>query len=123
MYVEPRPLARSFLKAVSEIFTVYIYTAGEKQYADTVLNIIDPENLIQKRFYRDSCKKQGGVIIKDLKYLKKVLRTKQEMVLVDDNSLSIEKNYPFAIQVKSFEGEQDDRELLAIFEKVLKFYI
>lgn len=87
------------------------------------MNIIDPDNRIQKRFYRDSCKKQGGVIIKDLKHLKKVLRSKQEMVLVDDNCISIEKNYPFAIQVKAFEGEQSDRELLGIFEKVLKFYI
>ena len=57
MYVEPRPLAGQFLKKVAEIFTVYIYTAGEKKYADAVLNIIDPENLIEKRFYRDSCRK------------------------------------------------------------------
>lgn len=42
MYVEPRPLAKQFLKALSEIFTIYIYTAGRKTYADTVLNIIDP---------------------------------------------------------------------------------
>ena len=45
------------------------------------------------------------------------------MVLVDDNSLSIEKNYPFALQIKPFEGEQKDQELLVIFEKCLKFYI
>ena len=45
------------------------------------------------------------------------------MVLVDDNSLSIERNYPFAIQIKAFEGEQADQELLEIFNKVLKFYI
>jgi len=45
------------------------------------------------------------------------------MILVDDNSLSIEKNYPFAIQIKAFEGNQADKELLAIFDKVLKFYI
>ena len=46
MFVEPRPLAKQFLKTVAEIFTVYIYTAGEKKYADAVLNIIDPDNLI-----------------------------------------------------------------------------
>lgn len=115
MYVEPRPLAKHFLKAVSEIFTVYIYTAGEKKYADAVLNIIDPENKIEKRFYRDSCKKQNGTYVKDLKYLKKTMKTKQEMVLVDDNILSIDRNYPFAVQVKAFEGEQADRELMVIF--------
>ena len=106
MYVEPRPLARQFLKKVSEIFTVYIYTAGERKYADAVLNIIDPENLIEKRFYRDSCRKESGNVIKDLKYLRRSIRSKQEMVLVDDNKHSIEKNYPFAIEIKAFEGEQ-----------------
>ena len=106
MYVEPRPLASLFLKTVAEIFTVYVYTAGEKKYADSVLNVIDPENLIQKRFYRDSCKKEQGVVIKDLKHLRSLLRSKQEMVLVDDNKRSIEKNYPFAIEIKPFEGNQ-----------------
>ncbi len=53
--------------------------------------------------------------MKDLKYLKKTMRTKQEMVLVDDNILSIDRNYPFAVQVKAFEGEQADRELMVIF--------
>lgn len=115
MYVEPRPLARKFLEAVSKIFTVYVYTAGEKKYADTVLNIIDPDQLIERRFYRESCKKQDGTLIKDLKHLKKTIRTKQEMVLVDDNSLSIEKNYPFAIQASAFEGDQKDKGLLSIF--------
>lgn len=54
-----------------------------------MLNIIDPDQLIEKRFYRESCKKQEGTWIKDLKYLKKTIKTKQEMVLVDDNMLSI----------------------------------
>jgi TFIIF-interacting CTD phosphatase-like protein len=80
-----------------------------------VLNIIDPDQLIEKRFYRESCKKQEGTWIKDLKYLKKTIKTKQEMVLVDDNMLSIEKNYPFAIEAKAFEGDQQDQALLGIF--------
>lgn len=52
MYIEPRPLAKEFLKAVGQIFTVYVYTAGKKSYADAVLDIIDTEKVIQKRFYR-----------------------------------------------------------------------
>lgn len=51
------------------------------------------------------------------------MRSKQEMVLVDDNKHSVEKNYPFAIEIKAFEGDQQDQELLSIFQKVLKFYI
>ena len=42
MYVEPRPMVQEFLKAVSEVFTLYVYTAGKKNYADRVLKVIDP---------------------------------------------------------------------------------
>lgn len=108
MYIEPRPFAREFLKAVSEIFTVYIYTAGKRSYADAVLDIIDTEKVIQKRFYRDSCKKVNGKLVKDLKYLKKTLRVKEQMFLVDDNSDSINNNYPFALRIEPFEGKQED---------------
>lgn len=108
MYIEPRPFAREFLKAVSELFTVYIYTAGKKSYADAVLDIIDTDKVIQKRFYRDSCKKVNGKLVKDLKYLKKTLRVKEQMFLVDDNIDSINNNYPFALRAEPFEGKQED---------------
>lgn len=46
MYIEPRPFANDFLIAAGEIFTVYVYTAGKKKYADTVLDQIDPNKVI-----------------------------------------------------------------------------
>lgn len=52
MYVEFRPLLEEFLIAVAKIFDVYIYTAGNKSYADTVLSTIKAKGVIQKRFYR-----------------------------------------------------------------------
>lgn len=103
MYVEPRPYAKEFLKAVSQIFTVYIYTAGRKRYADKVLDHLDEEKtLIDKRFYRDSCIKLNGNVIKDLRHLKRASKSKSEMILVDDNEHSINHNYPFAVKVKAF---------------------
>ncbi len=122
MYIEPRPFANDFLLACNEIFTIYVYTAGKKKYADQVLDKIDINGVIEKRFYRDSCKKVNGNIIKDLRYLKKVLRVKKEMILVDDNSDSIKHNYPFAVKVEAFEGDQQDGHLKTIFQTLLKFY-
>lgn len=57
MYIEERPHLREFLVAVSKIFDIYIYTAGNKKYANQVLDAIDKEKVIGRRFYRDSCKK------------------------------------------------------------------
>jgi RNA polymerase II subunit A small phosphatase-like protein len=51
-----------------------VYTAGKKKYADTVLDQLDESGVIEKRFYRDSCRKVNGNVIKDLRYLKKTLR-------------------------------------------------
>lgn len=99
MYIETRPFASDFLVAAGEIFTVYVYTAGKKKYADTVLDKLDVTGVIEKRFYRDSCKKVNGNIIKDLRYLKKILREKKDMILVDDNTDSIRHNYPFAVKI------------------------
>lgn len=41
MFVESRPLLKDFLQAVSTIFEVHIYTAGNKSYADAVIDEID----------------------------------------------------------------------------------
>jgi len=41
---------------VSAKFEVVIFTAASKEYADTVLNALDPYNtLIQHRLYRGQC--------------------------------------------------------------------
>lgn len=45
------------------------------------------------------------------------------MILVDDNTVSIGHNYPFSIKIKEFEGDQKDRELVTIYQNLLKFYI
>ena len=123
MFVEPRPMVQQFLQAVSEVFTIYVYTAGKKNYADRVLNIIDPKGLIEKRFYRDSCRRVGGKFLKDLKHIKRSLRVKDSMILVDDNQDSVNNNYPFAVVIEAFEGDQKDRTLTQTFKKVLKFYV
>lgn len=44
------------------------------------------------------------------------------MFLVDDNTDSIEHNYPFAMKIHPFEGKQEDMVLLHIFEQLLKLY-
>ena len=44
------------------------------------------------------------------------------MFLVDDNTDSIEHNYPFAMKIHPFEGKQEDMVLLHIFDQLLKLY-
>ena len=52
-YFSKRPFLEDFLEEVSLFFNVYVYTAGDKNYADMILNIIDPKKKIQKKLYRN----------------------------------------------------------------------
>lgn len=51
-YVNVRPYAKELLKRLSKNFDIIVFTAGNKSYADPILNHIDPEGIIQHRLYR-----------------------------------------------------------------------
>lgn len=55
-----------FLAELSKLFTLYVYTAGTKSYADAVLDALPNGNLIQKRFYREDCIYFRGNLLKKL---------------------------------------------------------
>lgn len=60
-----------------------VFTASDKQYADAVLDYLDPtKKLIQARFYRDSCFKSEGIYVKDLRIFRKNLK---DVAIVDNN--------------------------------------
>ncbi len=54
--VNIRPYVKECLLKAKELFQVIIFTASYQEYADPILNEIDPEGtLFEKRLYRDSC--------------------------------------------------------------------
>ena len=55
-YVYERAGLRKFLAEVACLFEVWIYTASAKDYADAILEKLDPTHeLITKRLYRENC--------------------------------------------------------------------
>ena len=73
-----RPYLRTFLEGVSKMYEVVVLTAACSEYADQILDQIDPEGrLIHHRLYRESCQEytpnpeapDGKVYIKDLRVL------------------------------------------------------
>lgn len=51
---------------MSKYWEIVIFTAGLKEYADTIINDLDTQKVISRRFYRDSCVNIEGIYIKDL---------------------------------------------------------
>lgn len=47
-----RPYAEKFLEEMAQHYELTIFTAAVQDYADTVLNILDPHHHIKHRLYR-----------------------------------------------------------------------
>lgn len=50
-----RPHLQSFLEKASKMWKLVIFTASTKAYADRLIDSLDRNKLISKRYYRDSC--------------------------------------------------------------------
>lgn len=48
-----RPYVDQFLKRMSEMGQVHIFTAATKSYAEPVIDMIDPNGYVTGRYYRE----------------------------------------------------------------------
>ena len=70
-YFNLRPNVRVFLKELSRLFEVIIFTASNSCYANVVIDYLDPDNeFITQRLYREHCiMTSDGNYVKDLRIL------------------------------------------------------
>lgn len=110
-----RPKVKEFLKKVSELFEVIVFTAGIKEYADAVLDFLDPEkSLIKHRLYRNSCIcVNNAVHIKDLRIFSN--RNLENIFIVDNSFYSFVNQPDNGILINSFYHNKDDNELINLF--------
>lgn len=58
-----RPYALEFLKELGQIFEIVIFTASTQDYADAVIDKLDPhKELIDHRLYRQHCMPVYGIL-------------------------------------------------------------
>lgn len=55
VYVRRRPHVINFIKAMSCYFELVVFTAGEPDLANRILDFLDPCNLISYRLFREHC--------------------------------------------------------------------
>ena len=117
VYVLIRPFLSEFLKEMDKIFNIIIFTASVKEYANPLLDILDKEKIIKKRFFREHCVFNSGKYIKKLENINQNLK---DTILVDNNPISYSLNKKNGLPIKSWHYEQNDKELLNIMN-VLNF--
>ena len=108
-----RPHLMDFLNEMKKYFDLAIFTAAVKEYADTILEYIDPKNEIFKfRLYRDACIPVGNnIYVKDLRILKNF---DPKNIILMDNSLYSFMNQPSnGLIVNSFLMDYKDNQLLS----------
>ena len=88
-----RPGAQDFIKEMSKHYELVIFTASRPVYANKVIDIIDPDNLVAHRLFRESCVEhhivegsgnKNSFWVKDLSRLSRYI----DDILIIDNSRS-----------------------------------
>lgn len=118
-----RPGVLEFLQKVCEIFEIFIFTASKKEYADAVLDYLDPEKkIIKHRLYRNSCIPiNNKTYIKDLSIF--VNRKPENIILVDNSFYSFYRQPSNGVLINSFYNDPDDNELKNLFNYLQNYLL
>ncbi|OMJ74168.1 hypothetical protein SteCoe_26991 [Stentor coeruleus] len=109
LYVKYRPGLMEFLYKVLNFFELVIYTASTKEYAEQVINKLDPQRKILKyRLYREDCLQIGGHFIKDLSRLGRDL---SHVIILDNSIASFAHHLDNGIPILSWFDDPNDGEL------------
>ncbi|CAD8143000.1 unnamed protein product [Paramecium octaurelia] len=108
VFVTVRPGVETFIESLSEYFDIVLWTASLKEYADPVIDIIDPQRRIQTRLYRESCTPIRGGLTKNLN---KLGRNLKEVLIIDNSQMSFLFQPENGFLIKDFIQDKNDKEL------------
>ena len=103
-----RPHWAKFLKDMSEIYEVVVFTAAMQDYADWVLNEIDKKKHISHRLYRQHATPYGMFFVKDLS---KLGRDISKVIIVDNVAENFQLQPDNGIFIKSWFDDPKDTAL------------
>ena len=112
-----RPYCLEFLKELNDIYEIVTFTAGTKEYADNILNILDIDNnIIKYRLYRQHTTVLGCSIYKDLS---KLGRDLSRVIIIDNLKENFKMQPNNGIFIKTWTNDINDVQLKDIL-RILK---
>eukprot|EP00798_Chlamydomonas_sp_ICE-L_P017944 gene17944-24347_t len=117
VYVLKRPFLDHFMDAVGSRFEVVVFTASLAKYADPLLDLLDKNNVVRWRLFREACCPYEGNYVKDLNCLGRDL---SHTIIVDNSPHSYVFQPSNAVPIGTFIDEMDDQELLELLATLLQ---
>ncbi|TFK75954.1 NLI interacting factor [Pluteus cervinus] len=110
-HVYKRPFVDFFLRTVSGWYTLVIFTASMREYADPVIDWLDNgRGILTHRLFRDSCTQlPNGSYTKDLSIVEADL---SRVCLVDNSPISYKVNEANGIPIEGWTHDPHDEALL-----------
>jgi len=110
--VRKRPFLREFLQEASKRYELITFTAGSEEYANAVLDRLDPNgSIFRHRLFRQHCCANG--LVKDLRILNRNL---QRTVMVDNSHFSFLFQLGNGIPIESFYDDSADKALIMLHD-------
>ena len=119
-HIKIRPFSLDFLNQLSFYYEIIVFTAASQHYADKILDFLDPNGLINYRFYRQHLTDHQGKYVKDIS---KIGRNLNSMVILDNTPENFVLQPNNGVFIKSWRGEMKDKCLLwltSIFMNIAK---
>ena len=115
--IMPRPGLKQFLKEISKIYEIIVFTSATQTYADPILNSLDIKNqYFDKRLYRQHTVLINDVYIKDLS---KLGRDLTKVVILDNKPQNYELQKENGIYIKSYYGNNQNDKVLCYLIPIL----
>lgn len=108
-YVSKRPYLDVFLRTVSQWYDIVIFTASLQKYGDPLITILDIDNVVKRKYFRQNCIKKNGNFVKDLTIVNPNLK---DVIIVDNSPIAYSIQPSNAIPIQTWYHDQNDEELL-----------
>jgi len=115
VYLSKRPHLDKFLSELNPFYEICIFSASSQKYASYIIDIIDKNRIISKKFFRDDCiHLDNSETFPYIKDLEKINKNYNDIIIIDDNFSSFILQEENGIPIKPWRGDKNDIELLKL---------
>ena len=115
VYLSKRPHLEQFLSELNPFYEICIFSASSQKYASYIIDIIDKNRIISKKFFRDDCiHLDNSETFSYIKDLEKINKNYNDIIIIDDNFSSFILQEENGIPIKPWRGDKNDIELLKL---------